>query len=37
MVKRMRGPFTGDEKMALWRRHLVEDEPISQVCEEAGI
>lgn len=36
-MKRTRRNFTGEEKVALLRRHLVEQVPISQVCEEAGI
>jgi len=36
-MKRQRRNFTGQEKVALLRRHLVEKEPVSQVCEEAGV
>ena len=36
-MKRTRRHFTGEEKVALLRRHLVEQIAVSQVCEEAGI
>jgi len=36
-MKRERRNFTGQEKVALLRRHLVEKVPVSQVCEEAGV
>jgi len=36
-MKRTRRNFTGEEKVVLLRRHLVEHVPVSQVCEEAGI
>ena len=29
--------FTGVEKVALLRRHLVEKVPVSQLCDEAGL
>ena len=32
-----RRTFTGEEKMAILRRHLVERSPISTVCDEAEI
>ena len=35
--KRRRRHFTGPEKMAILRRHLVERIPVSQLCEEHGI
>ena len=34
-MKRTRRQFTGEEKVALLRRHLVEQVAVSQVCEEA--
>lgn len=36
-MKRKRRNFTGEEKVAILRRHLVEQVPISEVCEQAGI
>jgi transposase len=36
-MKRQRRSFTGQEKVALLRRHLVEKVPVSEVCEEAGV
>lgn len=36
-MKRERRNFTGEQKVALLRRHLVDDVAVSQVCEEAGI
>ena len=36
-MKRQRRNFTGQEKVALLRRHLVEKVPVSQVCEEVGV
>ena len=35
--KRERRHFTGAEKMAILRRHLVDKVPVSQLCEEHGI
>ncbi len=32
-----RRKFTGEEKMAILRRHLVEKVPVSDVCDQAGI
>ncbi len=34
---RQRRHFTGPEKMAILRRHLVDKVPVSQLCEEYGI
>jgi len=34
---RQRRHFTGPEKMAILRRHLVDKVPVSQLCEEHGI
>lgn len=36
-MKRQRRNFTGEEKVALLRRHLVDHVPVSAVCEEAGV
>lgn len=36
-MKRARRNFTGQEKVALLRRHLVEQVPVSAVCEAAGV
>jgi transposase len=32
-----RRTFTADEKVAILRRHLLEKEPISKVCDETGV
>ncbi len=32
-----RRKFSGDEKMVVLRRHLVEKMPVSDVCDQAGI
>ena len=37
MSKSKRRKFTAKEKVAILRRHLLEKEPVSRVCEEAGI
>ena len=36
-MKKGRRKFTGEEKMAVLRRHLVEKVPVSDVCDRAGI
>jgi transposase-like protein len=36
-MKNGRRKFTGEEKMAILRRHLVEKVPVSDVCDHAGI
>lgn len=36
-MKNGRRKFTGEEKMAILRRHLVEKLPVSDVCDQAGI
>ncbi len=36
-MKNGRRKFSGEEKMAILRRHLVEKVPVSDVCDEAGI
>jgi len=35
--KRQRRHFTGAEKMAILRRHMVDKVAVSQLCEEHGI
>ena len=34
---KQRKHFTGEEKVKLLRRHLVDKVPVSQVCEDAGV
>ncbi len=36
-MKNGRRKFTGEKKMAILRRHLVEKLPVSDVCDQAGI
>jgi len=36
-MKRKRRKFTGEEKVAILRRHLVDKVPVSDVCEEVGL
>jgi transposase len=36
-VKKTRKHYTGDEKVAILRRHLLEKEPISKLCDELGL
>ncbi len=36
-MKNGRRKFTGEEKMAILRRHLVEKVPVSDVCDKVGI
>jgi transposase-like protein len=36
-MKRVRRNFTGEEKVAILRQHLVEHVPVSQVCEAHGL
>jgi transposase-like protein len=36
-VKKGRKHYTGEEKVAILRRHLLEKEPISKLCEELGL
>ncbi len=36
-MKNGRRKFTGEEKMAILRRHLVEKMPVSDVCDQVGI
>jgi transposase-like protein len=37
MGKEQRWHFTGQEKVAILRRHLVEKVPVSDLCEEHGL
>lgn len=37
MEKKRRKKFSGDEKVALLKRHLVGREAVSAICEDAGI
>ena len=36
-MKNGRRKFTGDEKMAILRRHLVDKMAVSDVCDQVGI
>ena len=36
-MKRQRRKFTGAEKTAILRRHLLEKVPVSELCEELGL
>ena len=36
-MKRQRRKFTGAEKAAILRRHFLENVPISEICEKAGL
>jgi transposase-like protein len=36
-VKRERKHYTAEEKVAILRRHLLEKEPISKLCDEWGL
>ena len=36
-MKRTRKHYTGEEKVAILRRHLLEKEPISKLCDELGL
>jgi hypothetical protein len=36
-VKKTRKHYTGEEKVAILRRHLLEKEPISSLCDELGL
>ena len=36
-MKNGRRKFSGEEKMVILRRHLVEKMPVSDVCDQAGI
>jgi transposase len=36
-VKKPRKHYTGEEKVAILRRHLLEKEPISKLCDELDL
>ena len=36
-MKKSRKHYTGEEKVAILRRHLLEKEPISKLCDELGL
>ena len=36
-MKKPRKYYTPDEKVAILRRHLLENEPISKLCDELGL
>ena len=36
-MNKTRNHYTADEKVAILRRHLLEQEPISKVCDEQGL
>jgi transposase-like protein len=36
-VKKPRKHYTGQEKVAILRRHLLEQEPVSKLCDELGL
>ena len=36
-MKKPRKHYTGEEKVAILRRHLLEKEPISTLCDELGL
>src|SRR5438552_8026254 len=36
-MKKQRKHYTPEEKLAIPRRHLLENEPISKLCEEVGL
>jgi transposase len=36
-VKKTRKHYTADEKVAILRRHLLNQEPISKLCDELGL
>ncbi len=36
-MKRERKHYTAEEKVAILRRHLLEKEPISKLCDETGL
>jgi len=36
-VRKERKNYTAEEKVAILRRHLVENEPISKLCDEQGL
>jgi len=36
-MKKQRKHYTPEEKVAILRRHLLEKEPISKLCDEVGL
>jgi len=36
-VKKQRKHYTAEEKVAIVRRHLLEGEPVSKLCDELGL
>ena len=36
-MKKTRKHYTGEEKVATLRRHLLEQEPVSKLCDELGL
>lgn len=36
-MKKQRKHYTSEEKVAILRRHLLEKEPISKLCDEVGL
>jgi transposase-like protein len=36
-MKKARKNYTADEKVAILRRHLLEQEPVSKLCDEQGL
>jgi transposase-like protein len=36
-MKKQRKQYTGAEKVAILRRHLLEQEPVSKLCDELGL
>ena len=36
-MKKARKHYTGEEKVAILRRHLLEHEPVSKLCDELGL
>ena len=36
-MNKLRKHYTGEEKVAILRRHLLEHEPISNLCDELGL
>jgi transposase-like protein len=36
-MKKQRKHYTPEEKVAMLRRHLLENEPISKLCDAAGL
>ena len=36
-MKKTRKQYTGEEKVATLRRHLLEQEPVSKLCDELGL